>query len=114
MRTYVRVERSQISKDTKVLRTRMIYKLKKNLNEKILRYKARCVVQDFRQIQDVDFDDIYVVVVKIMSFKTLFVIVVKKNYDCEQMNITIAFLNVSLNEEIYVMSSKSYREEKYV
>ena len=40
----------------------MIYKLKKNLNEKIVRYKARCVVQDFRLIQDVDFDDIYVVV----------------------------------------------------
>ena len=88
--------------------------MKKNLNEKILRYKARCVVQDFRQIQDVDFDDIYVVVVKIMSFKTLFAIVVKKNYDCEQVNITTAFLNASLNEEIYVMSSKNYREEEYV
>ena len=30
------------------------------------------------------------------------------------MNIIIVFLNVSLNEEIYVMSSKSYREKKYV
>ena len=114
MRIYVRVERSQIPKGTKVLETRMVYKLKKDLNEKILRYKARCVVQDFRQIQDVDFDDIYVVVVKIMSFKTLFAIVVKKDYDCEQMNITIAFLNASLNEKIYIMPSKDYREKEYV
>ena len=48
MRIYVRIERSQISKDIKVLRTRMIYKLKTNLNKKILRYKVCCVVQDFR------------------------------------------------------------------
>ena len=114
MRIYIRVERSQISKSTKVLETRMIYKLKKNLNEKILRYKARCVVQDFGQIQDIDFDDIYVVVIKIIFFKTLFIIVIKKNYDCEQMNITIAFLNASLNEETYIISFKSYREEEYV
>ena len=44
MRIYIRVERSQISKGTKVLGTRIIYKLKKNLNKKILRYKVRCVV----------------------------------------------------------------------
>ena len=49
-----------------------------------------------------------------MSFKTLFTNVVKQNYDCEQIDITIVFLNVSLNEEIYVMFSKNYREEKYI
>ena len=49
-----------------------------------------------------------------MSFKTLFAIIVKKNYDYEQINNTIAFLNVSLNEKMYIISSKSYREEEYV
>jgi len=57
---------------------------------------------------------IYVVVVKIMLFKILFVIIAKRNFDCEQVNIVIVFLNLILQEFIYVKSLKSYRENKYI
>jgi len=66
MRTYVRVKRSNVSKKTKILNIRIIYKLKKNLMSKIVRYKTRCVVQSFRQEKDVDFNEIYVIVIKVM------------------------------------------------
>jgi len=49
-----------------------------------------------------------------MSFKTLFVIIVKQDLNCEQVNIVIVFLNSTLQESIYVKSSKSYRENEYV
>jgi len=114
MRIYVRIKRSNVSKKTKILSTRMIYKLKKNLMSKIVRYKTRYVVQSFQQKKSVNFNEIYVVVVKVMFFKTLFVLVIKKDLECEQVDIIIAFLNFLLQEEIYVESSKDYRENNYV
>jgi len=47
-------------------------------------------------------------------FKTLFIIIVKRDFDCEQVNIVIVFLNSILQESIYVKSSKSYRKNRYV
>lgn len=43
MGTYIRVKRSSVPKGVKILSTCMVYKIKKDLASKVLRYKARCV-----------------------------------------------------------------------
>jgi hypothetical protein len=55
MGTYVRVKRLEVPKRMKVLTTRMVYKVKKDLHDKFLRYKARYVVRGFMQKEGIDF-----------------------------------------------------------
>ena len=111
--TYVRVKCVKISKKIQILFTCIVYKIKKDLHSKILRYKIRYVVRDFIQKKETNFQKIYIVVVKTISFKILFAIIARQNFNCKQINIVIVFLNLILQELIYVESSKNYRKNKY-
>ena len=67
------------SLDKKIITERWIFKLKHDLDEKILRYKTRWVVHDYKQLEKVDFFVTWTEVVKSTLFKTLFAIVVARN-----------------------------------
>ena len=110
MKTFERVKISDVPKGIKILSTRMIYKLKKNLQGEIQRYKARCVVRGYEQEEGIDFDETFAAVVKAMSFKTLFAIVAHKDYDCEQADIPTAFLNSFLGQTVYCWPPEGYDE----
>ena len=100
------------SKNALVLSDKWVYKIKKRLNETIL-YKARWVVREFEQIYGVNYDQTFVSVVKSMSFKVLFFIMIYYDLDCEQMNVIIVFLNALLKERIYVKQLKRYKNDKH-
>jgi len=57
--TYVRIKRSGVPKRMKILTTRMVFKVKKDLHGKVLRYIARCVVRGFMQEEGIDFPETY-------------------------------------------------------
>ena len=114
MSTYEFVKRSNVSKDTKIISIRMIYKLKKNLLNNIIKYKTRCVAKSYNQRHEIDFFDTYAAVVKTMSYKIIFALAAYLNLKCEQMNVIIAYLNSHLKEVIYAKPSESYRIKSYV
>ena len=86
----------------KVLERKWVYKLKRDFKEKILKYKTRWVVRDFKQRYEIDFNEIFAIVVKLMIYKVLFAIVTLYNWNIKQMNVKIVFLNEFLNEVVYV------------
>ena len=47
--------------------------------------------------------------IKSISFKVLFVIIVHYDLDCEQINVIIAFLNTLLKELIYIKFLIEYK-----
>ena len=100
------------SKNALVLSDKWVYKIKKRLDETIL-YKARWVVRGFEKIYDINYDQTFVFVVKSMSFKVLFFIMIYYDLDCEQMNVITVFLNALLKKRIYVKQLKKYKNDKY-
>ena len=88
-------------KNALVLSDKWVYKIKKRLDGTIL-YKARWVVRGFKQIYGVNYDQTFAFVVKFMSFKVLFFIMIYYDLDCEQMNVITVFLNALLKKRIYV------------
>ena len=102
-----------VFKNAKIFDNRIIYKIKRDLNDVIERYKTKCVVREFEQQTSIDFIEIYATIIKIMSFKILFVIVAHNDYDCEQRNILIVFLNNLLSKTVYVYLFEEY-DESYV
>ena len=92
----------------RVLRDKWVYKLKREIDDSIVRYKARWVIRDFEQQKDLNYNEIFAAIIKLMSYKTNFVIVAVNDWDLKQMNIKIVFLYENIKEKIYVELSHEY------
>ena len=57
------------------------------------RYKARLVAKGFAQRESVDFNEIYLLVVKHTSIRVLLAFVMKYNLELEKMDVQMAFLH---------------------
>ncbi len=63
-------------RNRRILRDKWIYQIKKKEQDKILRYKARWVIQEFEQIEEFDYTKTFVSMIKSMNYKTMYVIIV--------------------------------------
>ena len=72
----------ELPKGRKTLKNKWMFKLK-NDDEKLLRYKARLVVKGFGQKQDIDFDEIFSLVVKMCSIRVILGLVASMNLELE-------------------------------
>lgn len=65
-------------------------------------YKARLVAQGFRQVYGLDYFETFSPVVRYESIRILFAVAVQFDLVVHQMDVTTAFLNGHLQEEIYM------------
>ena len=114
MGTYERVRLSSVPTGTKILTSRVVFKVKRDLKGEILKFKARWCARGFEQSYGVNFNETYASVVKSMSYKTIFAITAKEDLDAEQMDIVTAFLNSVLKERIYIWPPEGFEEEGWV
>ena len=54
----------------------------------------------FHQKQEIDYDEIFVLMIRVIIIKMLLALMIKYDYEVEQMNIIIVFLEAHLKEEI--------------
>ena len=91
-----------------VLSGKWVFNLKRDVNGKIVRFKARWVVKGYLQQYGVDFDQTFASVVKPMAFRLLFALAAHHDLDIEQLDIVTAFLNGFIDQLIYVHMPKGY------
>ena len=82
----------QTSLDIYILRGRWVYIVKRDLAEKVTRYKIRWVIRGFEQQKGRDYYNTFVLVIKLISYKTIFALIAVLNWDVKQMNVKIVFL----------------------
>ncbi len=70
-------------KDKRVFRDKWIYKIKKSERDEILRYKTRWIVRDFEQIKELNYTKIFASMMKSMSYKIMYVIVIVNDWEIE-------------------------------
>ena len=114
MGTYRRVKLSSLPPGTKILSSRVVFKVKRDLMGAILKFKARWCARGFEQSFGVNFNETYASVVKSMSYKAILSIVALEDLDCEQMDIITAFLNSILKERIYIWPPEGFEEDGWV
>jgi Reverse transcriptase (RNA-dependent DNA polymerase) len=90
--------KTPIPEGVKPLPIKWIYKLKKDLVNIILRYKARLVAQGFLQVFGVDYTDTYSPVAKFVFHA----ISVQLGLTIHTMDVDTAFLNADIDEDIWV------------
>ena len=88
--------------------SKWVFKTKLNADGKIERYKARLVAQGFSQIFGSDYDETFCPVVRMESVCTLIAMSVQYGLQLHQVDVTTAFLNGRLEEEVFMSQPEGF------
>lgn len=92
----------------KPLGCKMIFRRKMKVDGTVDKYKARLVIQGFRQKEGIDFFDTYAPVARISTIRLLLALAAIHNLMIHQMDVKTAFLNGELDEEIYMKQPEGF------
>ena len=94
--------------DKKVVGCKWVYKVKTGADGSVQRYKARLVAQGFTQKYGTDFDETFCPVVRQESLRLLIALSVQHGLTLHQIDVTTAFLNGKLEEEVYMQQPNGF------
>ncbi|GJS77982.1 retrotransposon protein, putative, ty1-copia subclass [Tanacetum coccineum] len=88
--------------NTNVVDGKWVYRLKRDKNGAITRYKARFVAKGFRQQPSIDFHETFSPVVKSTTIRAVLSLAVTNDWPLRQLDIKNAFLHGNLKEQVYM------------
>jgi len=83
------------------LHNKWLYSLKEEYGGKKM-YKAKLVVKEFAQKKGIDFDEIFSLVIKMTSIRTILSLMIEKYLHLKKLDVNTAFLHGDLEEEIHM------------
>jgi hypothetical protein len=86
----------------RAITTRFVLHIKRDVYGNIDKYKARLVARGFKQQEDIDFMEIVAPTAQTTSFRVLCSIAAQEKLDMQQIDVSTAFLNGELQEEVFV------------
>ena len=98
----------ELPKDRKAVGSKWVFKLKTDTNGYVERHKARLVAQGFSQKRSLDYDETFSPVIRFESLRTVIALAVQNGLELYQMDITTAFLNGELHEEVYMRQPEGF------
>ena len=101
----------KLPKDRKAVGSKWVFKLKVGSDGQVERHKARLVAQGFAQKQGLDYDETFSPVVRFESLRTVIALAVQNGMKMHQMDVTTAFLNGELQEEVYMKQPEGFVAE---
>ena len=94
----------------KLVDSKWVFKVKRNSDGSIARYKARLVARGFTQEHGVDYNETFAPTVRVMSLRVLMALVAFHDWEAEQLDVVTAFLEADIDEEIYMRQPEGYRQ----
>nr|GEU34536.1 ribonuclease H-like domain-containing protein [Tanacetum cinerariifolium] len=94
----------------KSIRTKRVYRNKKDKRGVVVRNKARLVAQGHRQEKGIDYDEVFALVVRIKAIRIFLAFASYMGFIVYQMDVKSAFLYGIINEE-YISTKKSWCDE---
>ena len=95
-------------KGVNVIGTKWIFKNKSDEHGTVIINKSRLVAQGYTQVERVVFDEIFASVARLESIRILLAIASHLNFKLYQMDVESAFLNGTLQEEVYMEQPKGF------
>jgi hypothetical protein len=92
----------KLPENRKPISCKWVFRLKRDINGNIEKFKARLVARGFSQIPGIDFLDTYSPVVRQDTLRTLIAIGAKNDMEIHQLDFVGAYLHAKLEEEIYI------------
>lgn len=109
--TWTLIPASEMKPGHQALGGKWVYKIKRDVDGNIARFKARWVVKGYLQQFGIDFDQTFAAVVKPMAFRVLFAVAAFFDLDIDQMDVKTAFLYGLIDQLVYVDIPKGSETE---
>ena len=90
---------------------RWVYDIKRNKNNEVERFKARLVVQGFKQVEGIDFQKTFSSTAQMRSFRLICALSVKFGLKVTQYDISNAFTNSIIDNEVFMSFPPGYVPE---
>ncbi|CAI7811201.1 unnamed protein product [Closterium sp. NIES-53] len=97
----------ELPEGRKAITSKWLFKIKSDADGKIERYKSRLVAKGYQQKEKVDYKE-FAPVVKPTTLRTLLAGAAIKGWVVKQMDVTTAFLNGVLEEEIFMAQPEGF------
>jgi hypothetical protein len=95
----------------KVLGSKRVFKVKRDQDGHIIKFKARYVVKGYMQRFGIDYTDTYANVADIDTIWLLLAMACFYDWECDTVDIVTAFLNRDLEEEVYMDQIEGFEED---
>lgn len=90
--------------------SKWVFKYKVDKDGNIDRYKARLCAKGFTQQAGIDYNETFAPVLRYQTLRILLVISALRDYEIDQLDVTTAFLNATLKEEVYMEQPQGYEQ----
>ncbi|CAI7867459.1 unnamed protein product, partial [Closterium sp. NIES-53] len=98
----------ELPEGRKAITSKWLFKIKSDADGKIERYKSRLVAKGYQQKEKVDYKELFAPVVKPTTLRTLLTGAAIKGWVVKQMDVTTAFVNGILEEEIFMAQPEGF------
>lgn len=95
----------------KVIGLKWIFKLKKDAEGNVVKYKARLIAKGYVQEHGVDFDEIFAPVTRLETVRLLLALAAKSEWEVHHLDVKTAFLNGEISEDVYVSQPGGFEKE---
>ena len=86
----------------RAIRLKLIYKVKRDENGAMAKYKVCLVVKDYAMCQGIDYDKVFAPVARLDTVRLLIALAAHEGWEVHHMDVKLPFLNGDLKEEVYV------------
>ncbi|GKA16503.1 putative ribonuclease H-like domain-containing protein [Tanacetum coccineum] len=97
----------------KVIRTKWVYRNKKDERGVVVRHKARLVTQGYRQEEGIDYDEVFAPMARIESIRIFLAFTSYMGFIVYHMDVKSAFLYGIIDEEVYVSQPPCFIDPKF-
>ncbi|KAI3757928.1 hypothetical protein L6452_05472 [Arctium lappa] len=95
-------------KGKSIIRTKWIFKNKKDKDGSVIQNKARLVAKGYRQEEGSDYDETFALVARLEAIRMFLAFAAYRNFTVYQMDVKTTFLNGKLKEEVYVSQPERF------
>nr|GEV81060.1 putative ribonuclease H-like domain-containing protein [Tanacetum cinerariifolium] len=110
--------RSKVNKNSeahalKAIRTKWVYRNKKDEKGLVVRNKARLVAHGHRQEEGIDYDDVFAPVARIEAIRIFLAFASYMGFIVYQIDVKSAFMYGTINKEVYVSQPPGFVDPKF-
>ncbi|GKC19744.1 putative ribonuclease H-like domain-containing protein [Tanacetum coccineum] len=100
--------------DMRAIRTKWVYRNKKDERGIVIRNKARLVAQGYTQEEGIDYDDVFTLVARIEAISLFLAYASFKDFIVYQMDVKSAFMYGKIEEEVYVCQPPGFEDPEFL